>query len=140
VRAAFGITALALLATACAAGVDEKELAMRRAQMVEEVAAMAAPTARETGRARLSDRVMGALRKVERHHFDPAVVQSAAYGNQLLPIGKGATKTATAIWLTLRDGGSRLECSAGPSQRASHAGGRNLFTHARHRGQTWRYA
>jgi hypothetical protein len=71
VRAALGITALALLATACTAGVDEKELAMRRAQMVEEVAAMAAPTARETGRARLSDRVMGALRKVERHHFVP---------------------------------------------------------------------
>jgi protein-L-isoaspartate(D-aspartate) O-methyltransferase len=83
--------ALALLAAACAASVDEKELAMRRAQIVEEVAAMAASMARATGRTRLSDRVMEALRKVERHRFVAAVAQSAAYGNHPLPIGKGQT-------------------------------------------------
>jgi protein-L-isoaspartate(D-aspartate) O-methyltransferase len=65
--------------------------AARRARMVEEIAAMARETGRETGRPRFSDAVMAALGKVPRHRFVPLLQESFAYENRPLPIGDGQT-------------------------------------------------
>lgn len=62
-----------------------------RGQMVEEIAAMARETARETGRPGLSARVMEAMRRVERHRFVPAALSRDAYANRPLPIGNDQT-------------------------------------------------
>jgi protein-L-isoaspartate(D-aspartate) O-methyltransferase len=63
----------------------------RREQMAREIAADANTTAQYTGRRTFSDRVMAALRKVERHRFVPADQVTHAYENRPLPIGAGQT-------------------------------------------------
>jgi protein-L-isoaspartate(D-aspartate) O-methyltransferase len=67
------------------------ELAQERAQMVAEIAAMARATAADTGRARFSEAVMDAMRKVPRHRFIPPSEVEFAYRNRPLPIGRGQT-------------------------------------------------
>jgi protein-L-isoaspartate(D-aspartate) O-methyltransferase len=62
-----------------------------RAQMVAEVEAMYAETARETGLSALSPAVRAAMSKVERHRLVPAEQRSGAYRNHPLPIGSGQT-------------------------------------------------
>ena len=62
-----------------------------RARMVNEVDAMYAETARETGLATLSPAVRAAMAKVERHRLVPAEQRAAAYENRPLPIGGGQT-------------------------------------------------
>jgi len=83
-----GLACISTQVTAAAA--DERYAADRR-RMVDEVAAMARDTARETGRAAFAERVLEALRKVERHRFVPGALASAAYANHPLPIGSGQT-------------------------------------------------
>jgi protein-L-isoaspartate(D-aspartate) O-methyltransferase len=65
--------------------------AERRARMVRDIGAMARETAAETGRPVLSERVMAAMNKVERHRFLPAQLDASAYANIPLPIGEGQT-------------------------------------------------
>jgi len=74
-----------------AGGAAEDPGARDRARMVEEIAAMARETARETGRARFSDAVMDAMRKVPRHLFVAPDQVAEAYRNHPLPIGSGQT-------------------------------------------------
>ena len=62
-----------------------------RDRMVDEIAAMARDTARETGRARFTERVMAAMKRVPRHRFVPAALEAEAYANRPLPIGGGQT-------------------------------------------------
>jgi protein-L-isoaspartate(D-aspartate) O-methyltransferase len=63
----------------------------RRSRMVQEVDAMYAATAAETGLARMSPPVRRALAAVERHRFVPDSQRDAAYRNHPLPIGAGQT-------------------------------------------------
>jgi protein-L-isoaspartate(D-aspartate) O-methyltransferase len=73
-----------------AAAADERYAAERR-RMVDDVTVMTRDTARETGRATLAERVLEALRKVERHRFVPPALAGTAYANHALPIGGGQT-------------------------------------------------
>jgi protein-L-isoaspartate(D-aspartate) O-methyltransferase len=73
-----------------AAPADERYADDRR-RMVDDIAAMARDTARQTGRAAFAERVLEVLRKVERHRFVPPALTSAAYANHPLPIGSGQT-------------------------------------------------
>jgi protein-L-isoaspartate(D-aspartate) O-methyltransferase len=70
---------------------DDGALARARRQMVDEIAAMAQATARETGRERFSDRVMEAMGKVPRHRYVSERAAADAYRNHPLPIGEGQT-------------------------------------------------
>lgn len=65
--------------------------ARARDRMVDEIAAMARDTGRETGRPQLAARVMDAMRRVARHRFVPAALEGEAYANRPLPIGNGQT-------------------------------------------------
>ena len=65
--------------------------ARARDRMVDEIAAMARDTGRETGRPQFSVRVMDAMRRVARHRFVPAALEAEAYANRPLPIGGGQT-------------------------------------------------
>ncbi len=62
-----------------------------RARMVDEVDAMYAETARETGIAAMSAAVREAMGKVARHRLVPDAQRAAAYENRPLPIGAGQT-------------------------------------------------
>lgn len=74
-----------------AGGAAGDPTARDRARMVDEIAAMARETARETGRGRFSDAVMDAMRKVPRHLFVAPDQVAEAYRNHPLPIGSGQT-------------------------------------------------
>jgi len=69
----------------------DEQYAVERHQMVNEIAATASSTQRDTGRATFADRVMAAMAKVERHRFVPASEVTNAYRNRPLPIGGGQT-------------------------------------------------
>jgi protein-L-isoaspartate(D-aspartate) O-methyltransferase len=70
---------------------DDERYATERRRMVDEIAADARSTSRDTGRASFADRVMAAMGKVERHRFVPASEARYAYRNHPLPIGSGQT-------------------------------------------------
>jgi protein-L-isoaspartate(D-aspartate) O-methyltransferase len=70
---------------------DAQDFAALRARMVEEVDAMYADTRVETGLARMSPAVRGALGKVERHRLLPPDQARTAYRNHPLSIGHGQT-------------------------------------------------
>ena len=59
--------------------------------MVEDVLADAAATGSYSGSSALSQRVIAAMGKVERHRFVPAGLVALAYLNRPLPIGYGQT-------------------------------------------------
>ena len=67
------------------------EMNARRERMVLEIVDMVHQTRHETGCAALSERVLAALRKVERHRFVPSAEIAQAYDNRPLPIGAGQT-------------------------------------------------
>jgi protein-L-isoaspartate(D-aspartate) O-methyltransferase len=75
----------------------------RRDRMVSEIATDARATARHTGRPAFSDRVMAAMRKVERHRFVPADQVPHAYENRPLPIGAGQTISQPYIVALMTD-------------------------------------
>jgi protein-L-isoaspartate(D-aspartate) O-methyltransferase len=73
-----------------AAGVAAERDAERR-KMVDEINAMAATVARETGIERFSREVLAAMETVPRHEFVPGNEQAAAYRNRPLSVGHGQT-------------------------------------------------
>ncbi|HSC97146.1 MAG TPA: protein-L-isoaspartate(D-aspartate) O-methyltransferase [Burkholderiales bacterium] len=75
----------------------------QRKRMVEEIAALTRETRVETGRASLSERVMGAMAKVPRHEFVPARDRHNAYANRPLPIGMGQTISQPFIVALMTD-------------------------------------
>lgn len=87
------LTLLALLSwpTHVVGADDAERYAVERRRMVDEIAATAKSTRRDTGRASLNERVMAAMNKVERHRFVPANQAGSAYRDHPLPIGSGQT-------------------------------------------------
>ncbi len=79
------------------------ELQALRERMVAEIAADAKATAQHTGRPAFSERVMAAMRKVERHRFVPADQVMHAYENRPLPIGAGQTISQPYIVALMTD-------------------------------------
>ncbi|MEO6032627.1 MAG: protein-L-isoaspartate(D-aspartate) O-methyltransferase [Burkholderiaceae bacterium] len=63
----------------------------RRERMVLEIVDMVHQTRHETGCEALSERVVAALHKVERHRFVPTAQIAQAYDNRPLPIGADQT-------------------------------------------------
>jgi protein-L-isoaspartate(D-aspartate) O-methyltransferase len=59
--------------------------------MVEQIKAIAASAARDTGIAELSPDVLAAMEAVPRHEFVPQAQRAAAYKNRPLPVGHGQT-------------------------------------------------
>jgi protein-L-isoaspartate(D-aspartate) O-methyltransferase len=62
-----------------------------RQRLVDEIVLEMRATARETGRDKLSDSVLRAMRTVPRHRFVPQGLAGDAYRNHPLPIGLGQT-------------------------------------------------
>jgi protein-L-isoaspartate(D-aspartate) O-methyltransferase len=93
--------------------------------MVEEVEAMAAATAFETGRRELDPRVIAALARVPRHAFVPAGLRDRAYRNYPLPIGYGQTISQPYIVALMTDllqvgpGARVLEIGTGSGYQAA---------------------
>ena len=75
----------------------------QRAAMLADITALARETRAETGRARLSERVMTAMAKVPRHQFVPAEQQRYAYDNRPLSIGLGQTISQPFIVALMTD-------------------------------------
>ena len=92
---------LVILAFPAAHARDEYELLRQR--MVQEIAAMTTDTGFETGRTALDERVMAAMRKVERHKFVPPGEVVNAYQNRPLPIGHGQTISQPYIVALMTD-------------------------------------
>ena len=101
VLALIGAATPAGAGTAQAQGQDAFEL--QRKRMVEEIAALTRETRFDTGRASLSERVMGAMAKVPRHEFVPALERHNAYANRPLPIGRGQTISQPFIVALMTD-------------------------------------
>jgi protein-L-isoaspartate(D-aspartate) O-methyltransferase len=101
VLALIGAATPAGAGTAQAQGQDAFEL--QRKRMVEEIAALTRETRVDTGRASLSERVMGAMAKVPRHEFVPALERRNAYANRPLPIGRGQTISQPFIVALMSD-------------------------------------
>jgi len=69
----------------------DRDLERRRRELIEEIEAEMAATSRLTGRARLSKRVLRALRQVHREDFLPANMRHEAFRDSALPLGCGQT-------------------------------------------------
>jgi protein-L-isoaspartate(D-aspartate) O-methyltransferase len=104
---------------------DAQDFAALRARMVEEVDAMYADTRVETGLARMSPAVRGALGKVERHRLLPPDQARTAYRNHPLSIGHGQTISQPYIvalstdLLELKPGDSVLDVGTGSGYQAA---------------------
>jgi protein-L-isoaspartate(D-aspartate) O-methyltransferase len=96
-----------------------------RKAMLDEIARTTAETRNETGRAKLSDRVMEALRRVPRHRLVPAGEETRAYRNQPLSIGLGQTISQPFIvalmtdLLEVKPGDKVLEVGTGSGYQAA---------------------
>jgi protein-L-isoaspartate(D-aspartate) O-methyltransferase len=77
--------------------------AAERERMVEEIAAMALETGRETGRSQFGDAVMAAMLKVPRHRFVAPEHEARAYDNGALQIGEGQTISQPYIVALMTD-------------------------------------
>lgn len=101
------------------------KMTARREQMVSEIVGMVHATRRETGIEVLSERVLGALRKVERHRFVPTAQFEQAYSNYPLPIGAGQTISQPFIValmteaMALEPGNKVLEIGTGSGYQAA---------------------
>jgi len=99
---------LGLLATLIASAMPESAdaqdaFALRRAEMVAEIAAMARGTGAETGRPVFGGRVMAAMGKVQRHLLVPDDQVRYAYENRPLSIGHGQTISQPYIVALMTD-------------------------------------
>lgn len=96
-----------------------------RRQMLAEIVAEVALTAGHTGRAALSERVLGVMGRVLRHEFVPIELQPYAYLNRPLPIGYEKTVSQPFIvalmtdLLELEAGDIVLEIGAGAGYQAA---------------------
>ena len=88
---------------ACQAVQARDEYEFLRQQMMQEIVAMTTDTRFETGRTALDERVLAAMRKVERHKFVPASEVVNAYQNRPLPIGYGQTISQPYIVVIMTD-------------------------------------
>ena len=95
------IPLLAILAAPAAHARDEFEF--QRQRLVQDIAAMTTDTRFETGRTVLDERVLAAMRKVERHKFVPPSEVANAYQNRPLPIGYGQTISQPYIVALMTD-------------------------------------
>ena len=102
--------------------------AVKRQAMVDVIAALTRETRQETGRAKLSERVMTAMATVPRHRFVPPDQEPYAYDNRPLPIGNGQTISQPFIvalmteLLDLKQGGKVLEIGTGCGYQAAVLG------------------
>ena len=71
--------------------------------MLDTIRSEAQYTASYTGRAQFSERVMQAMRDVDRKHFVPAHYEIQAYDNGPLPIGHGQTISQPYIVALMTD-------------------------------------
>lgn len=101
------------------------EISAHRERMVAEIVDMVHDTRHETGCEALSERVVAALRKVERHRFVPPALVAHAYDNRPLPIGEGQTISQPFIvalmthLLALQPGDKVLEVGTGSGYQAA---------------------
>ena len=95
------ISLLAILAAPAAHARDEFEF--QRQRLVQDIAVMTTDTRFETGRTALVERVLAAMRKVERHKFVPPSEVVNAYQNRPLPIGYGQTISQPYIVAMMTD-------------------------------------
>ena len=95
------IPLLAILAAPAAHARDEFEF--QRQRMVQDIAAMTPGIGFETGRPAFDERVLAAMRKVERHKFVPPSEVANAYQNRPLPIGYGQTISQPYIVALMTD-------------------------------------
>ncbi len=80
-----------LLCMAVAADARDDEWQSMRNEMIEEIKQDMYAARSYTGKEALSDRVLTALARVERHEFIPVELRHQAYGNYPLPIGNDQT-------------------------------------------------
>lgn len=83
------VMAMALLGAGASA--FAAEFGPERRRMLEDIEAMAASVAHETGVATFSPDVLAAMEAVPRHAFVPEAQRAAAYRNRPLPVGHGQT-------------------------------------------------
>ena len=83
--------ALAAAVTMAGESIAQDRYVAERGRMAAEISAMARETGFETGRPVFQERVMAAMRKVQRHRFVPVAQAGSAYDNRPLPIGDGQT-------------------------------------------------
>ncbi|MGB3562361.1 MAG: protein-L-isoaspartate(D-aspartate) O-methyltransferase [Thermoanaerobaculia bacterium] len=97
----------------------------QRRELMDEIRRDVQLTSRETGRARLDDRVMEAMARVPRHEFVPTEQRRYAYRNRPLPIGYGQTISQPYIvalmtdLLRLDSGDRVLEVGTGSGYQAA---------------------
>ena len=122
VRFLAALAHFALVAPAIAADAD---FTAERRALIDEIAALARETARETGRPAFDARVMTVLNKVPRHRFVPADQVRNAYRNRPLPIGHGQTISQPYIvalmtdLMNLQPGDAVLEIGTGSGYQAA---------------------
>ena len=80
-----------LLCVSVAANARDDEWQSMRKEMIEEIKQEMYAARSYTGKEALSDRVLTALARVERHEFIPVELRHQAYGNYPLPIGNDQT-------------------------------------------------
>jgi len=99
-----GVLALAfsLFGTGFASGQQDRYSAQLDG-MLEDIIAHTRATRVETGRERLSDRVMAAMKSVPRHRLVPEAQESYAYDDRALPIGLGQTISQPFIVALMTD-------------------------------------
>ena len=103
-RATSFVLAASLLSLVGVAGVLAAEpYEEERRVLMEEIRRDVQFTSRETGRARLDDRVMEVMARVPRHEFVPAEQRRYAYKNRPLPIGYGQTISQPYIVAIMTD-------------------------------------
>ncbi len=80
-----------VLAWLCSTAGAADDFELRRAEMVNEIAAIAATASVESDRPVIDRRVLSVMEQVPRHAFVPDDQESHAYENRPLPIGYGQT-------------------------------------------------
>ncbi|RDK09947.1 protein-L-isoaspartate(D-aspartate) O-methyltransferase [Cupriavidus lacunae] len=120
------LPSIAIAATAwlCPAAADDA-LAPQRADMVREIATVAAGAAAQSGRHAIDPRVMAVMGQVPRHEFVPDAQKPHAYENRPLPIGHGQTISQPYIVALMTDlmmvkpGDTVLEIGTGSGYQAA---------------------